>query len=808
MLEYLLLITIILLIYASMGYPAILFLLSKMFPKNHIYDRSYQPSATIIISAYNEQTIIDRKLENTLSLDYPRDKLRIIVVSDGSTDRTDDIVRSFGNSGIELLRTNVRCGKTAGINLAMERITTDIVIFSDANALYDRSAVRNLVRHFSDSSIGYVVGYSHYDNLIQNAAANSEHLYWDIEVRVKQLESDFSSIVGGDGAIYAIRRELFESLLASDINDFVNPLQIVSKGYRGIFDKEAWCSEKPAAEFQREFARKIRITNRSFNAILRLPALCNPLKFTRFAWQLVSHKLLRWFSPFIILIQYIIAIISSHNSLAMAIIVFYGLGACTALLGSARHRKVNSKAAFYIPYYFVLMNLAMIAGVMLRFRGKTISIWDTVRERSSAQYQIAGIVPFLLAGVILLSSIRICFWYGYGHRCLQVIIFLGLYALFHTYLGYPIILGLLALFRPTKTVRDNGYCPDVTLLILAYNEEKEIEAKLLNCMKLAYPRERLQIVVASDGSTDGTNEIIKKYVNSQIRLLDFSSNRGKVAALNDAMRQIDSEIVVFSDANVMYERQAIAKLVRNFADSRVGAVSGKVKLLDEEISYREAEALYYTIEHFIQAKESETGGMIGADGAMYAIRRALFEPPPEDTILDDFAIPMDIACRGNFVLHEEQAYGFEKNVQEIHGEFRRKARIIAGGIQCLLRGFGIPSANQKLLAFKFVSHKLLRWFLGPITIVLSFLLLGIQLMAPNRIFSVALYVILGWVFISIIGQVFRFARKVPVIAVCHYLMMMNIAAIAGCYLGFTGRQQVKWKSSTTPKKMNETVCAE
>ncbi len=795
MLEYLLYFTTILLVYIFIGYPLILFFVAKLFPKSHSHDSLYQPNVTIVISAHNEEAVIGKKLKNTLVLDYPKEKLKILVVSDRSTDETDAIVRSFQGSGVELIHTNKRGGKTAGLNQAMEQVSSEIVVFSDANALYERSAIRKMARHFCDPSVGYVVGHARYEDLSQNAAANSEHIYWNMEVRIKQLESDFSSIVGGDGAIYAIRRELYEPLRETDINDFVNPLQIISKGYRGIFDREAWCSEKPAADFQKEFARKVRITNRSFNAILRLPVVCNPLKFRRFAWQLISHKLLRWFSPFIILAQYLIAISIIHKPLPMAIVIIYSLIAFMALLGWSLRRNAKSPALFYIPYYFALMNVALIAGIILRFKGEVITIWDTVRERSSGRQQLVGIVPFLLLGILLTSFTRVCFFYGYGSLLLQIIVVLAIFSLFHTYIGYPLILGLLARLKPIRIKRDEQYRPNVTLLILAYNEEKEIEAKLINCMEIDYPKDKLDVVVASDGSTDATNQLIKQYANSQIRLLDFPYNRGKVAALNDAMREIASEIVVFSDANVMYEPQAIKKLVRNFADPQVGAASGKVKLLNDTLSYRDAEVFYYRIEHFIQEKESATGNMIGADGAMYAIRRELFQPPPDDTIVDDFAITMEIALRGKLVVHEPEACGYEKNTQEIHGEFRRKARIIAGGVQCFIRGVGIPPASQMFLFFKFISHKLLRWFLGPITALLMLLLLCIKITQPQRVFSAILYLALGWIILSIIGQLFRSTRKAMPIAICHYLMTMNVATIVGCYLGFTGRQKVNWKSN-------------
>ena len=167
------------------------------------------PPVTLIISAYNEEKMIGTKLENALELDYPPEKLTIMVVSDASSDRTDQIARSFENRAVVLIRSEERKGKTAGLNTAMEKVVSDIVVFSDANALYQRNTIRKLVRHFSDEQVGYVVGHARYETCEDSAAGQSEGAYWDLEIRIKIWESAFSSVVGGDGALYAIRRSLW-----------------------------------------------------------------------------------------------------------------------------------------------------------------------------------------------------------------------------------------------------------------------------------------------------------------------------------------------------------------------------------------------------------------------------------------------------------------------------------------------------------------------------------------------------------------------------------------------------------------------
>ena len=250
--------------------------MSHFKPATGIAKDAIRPSVSLLISCYNEEAIIRQKLENALQLNYPAGKMQIVVISDGSTDRTDDIVAEFQQSGIRLVRQEGRLGKTCGLNLAMTKIDSDIVVFSDANAMYHQDAIVRLVENFNDPSVGYVVGEARYVNTSTSSASTSENTYWQYEIMIKKMESKVHSVVGGDGAIYATRRELYEPLEQTDINDFVNPLQIIAKGYRGVYEPAAICYEDPAGDFAREFKRKTRIVNRSFSAILRIPAVLNP----------------------------------------------------------------------------------------------------------------------------------------------------------------------------------------------------------------------------------------------------------------------------------------------------------------------------------------------------------------------------------------------------------------------------------------------------------------------------------------------------------------------------------------------------
>jgi len=787
---------LLLLAYIYLGYPLLLCALARLFPRPHQMDDAFLPTVTLIISAYNEAGVIRAKLENSLSLEYPPEKLTVVVVSDCSTDATDQEVLSFAARGVKLVRAGERHGKTAALNQALAGVESEMVVFSDANAIYDRLAIRRLVRHFADPGIGYVVGDARYQEETVSAAGGSEGAYWDLEVMLKRWESGFSSVVGGDGAIYAIRRFLYQPLKEEDINDFVNPLQIAAKGYRGVFDEEAWCVERPAGEFQKEFSRKVRIVNRSFSGFLRVPQAANPLVTGRFAWQLVSHKVLRWFSPYFLglfLFFLLLDRLMDPSGLVGELLLWgAAFGGGLSLTGALLNRFWSVPLPLLLPYYFVLVNVASGLGVFYRLRGRTIVTWSTVREDDSAP-RPEPVTPRLVlhfSGVLLLLTASGVLLDDDALNAAAVIMVL---ALTHTFVGYRFLLLPLSRVSGKPLARDDAHAPVVTLLVVAYNEARVMEKKLLNSLELDYPRERLRIVVASDGSDDGTDQIVSRYLDRGVELLSFAVNRGKISALNDAMRQVDSEIVVLSDANVYYMPDAIRKLVRNFADPRVGAVSGKVVLLNDALSYGAAEHSYYCIEHLIQELEGSIGALIGADGAMYAIRRSLFTPPGSDTILDDLVIAMGIARRGHLVVHEKEALGFEENLLEIMGEFRRKVRIIAGGYQCLLRAAVFPRLSQPLLMFCFVSHKVLRWVSGYLLLALLGVLVQIQLGNGSPGFSLLLAGLVSALLVALLVQLFPALKWVKPAALCHYFFMLMAASLIGCYLGVTGRQKVRWR---------------
>ncbi|WP_246123324.1 glycosyltransferase [Marinobacter maritimus] len=378
-------------VYVYFGYPAILWLLTRGLPDITHRRGDQKPSVALVISCYNEEDVIREKLQNALELDYPQELLQIIVVSDGSEDGTDDAVREFEREGVVLIRQEGRLGKTMGINLAMEQITADITVFSDANAMYASDAISKLVRNFADLDVGYVVGAALYTDGNQSASAHNENLYWRYELAIKAMESRLHSVVGGDGAIYAIRTKLWEPLQQQDINDFVNPLQIIAKGYRGVFDADARCFEETAGDFDREVARKERIVNRAIRGLMRVGEVMNPAKTGIFSFEVISHKLLRWLIPLLLLAGVVGSVILAFAGFALFQLITAGsaMMLALALMGHFSANRNQLPAWIATPYYFVMVNGYAVRGIVRAVQGRTQVTWNSARNTGKGNFEVS-----------------------------------------------------------------------------------------------------------------------------------------------------------------------------------------------------------------------------------------------------------------------------------------------------------------------------------------------------------------------------------------------------------------------------------
>lgn len=326
--ESLFFILLFLAIYPYAIYPLLVILWSKLSGKRW-HQGDLTPRITMIISVYNEEGVIREKVENALSLDYPKDLFEIIVVSDGSTDKTDQIVTSFADARLLLRSYPERYGKTACLNKVVPDAKGEILVFTDANSMFPADTFMKLSRHFSDDRIGLVTGWTKYRNY--GGVEEATGIYARLEKIIKQGESLISSCVGADGAVFAVRKALYRPLKDYDINDFVIPLNVIGLGKRVVLDPEVYCVEKPSEGEVREFRRQVRITNRTIGAIGRNIGFLNPVKYGTFAFFLFSHKVIRFMVPFFFLGTFCVGLILSGNSIlyagfTIAQIVFIAVG--------------------------------------------------------------------------------------------------------------------------------------------------------------------------------------------------------------------------------------------------------------------------------------------------------------------------------------------------------------------------------------------------------------------------------------------------------------------------------------------------
>jgi cellulose synthase/poly-beta-1,6-N-acetylglucosamine synthase-like glycosyltransferase len=776
------------LLYIYVGYPLVLQIIVWVRGRRPVRRSDIEPRVSLIISAFNESHAIGEKLRNALALDYPRELLEIVVISDASDDGTDEIVRGFAAEGVKLFRQQQRRGKTAGLNRVIPELGGEIVVFSDANAIYDRDAIRLLVRNFADPAVGCVTGEARYLKGDTTASSLGERAYWDYEILIKRLETSVGSMVGGDGAIYAIRRSLWRTLPEEAINDFLNPLQIVVAGWRGVYEPEAVCYEETAGGARREYRRRVRIVSRSWRAVFQARGVLNPRRVGLFTFCLVSHKVLRWMTGVFVTTAAVALLALLLESIQMVPLFVLSVSALGALVLTAwpPARKVTAAAGYY-----VVISLASLVGIVKGTTGRVSGIWTPPRAGGAAPpalYFGPGMATLIAIGVSSAFALAVLI-VGRDGGARQVVFWVFVAILLYVYAGYPVLLAVIRRFVRNPILKSDIQ-PTVCLFVAANDEAAVIESKLRNSLALDYPRSRLSIVIASDGSVDGTNDIVRAFAPHGVRLLEFPFRRGKISAINDGMRLVDSEIVVFSDANTFLQPQAVRMLVRNFADETVGAVSGDVILFGERAALAESEDLYYRYERWLQAAESDIGSMLGVDGALYAIRRSLFQAPPADTILDDMAIPMAVVRAGRRVVFEPEAVAHEPGSDTASEEFTRKARVVAGAVQFLLRrDSSVPRRRFQLLA-ALISHKALRW-LSPAFAVFAFCA-SVVLAPTSRGFLAAALLQFAFLLAGLIGCI-PALRRVSPFGLAHYFWLVQAAAAVGFVRGVLGRQSVAWR---------------
>jgi biofilm PGA synthesis N-glycosyltransferase PgaC len=355
---------VVLILYHYLMLPIILYIVSLFFTRNYV--KAYNNSITVsfIVAALNEEKILHQKIKNCLEMDYPAEKMQFIFVLDGSTDRSYEIVKSYEHLGLICLYDRQRRGKTAAINRAVEIAVGEVVIFSDANSMFDKKAIQYLLQNFSDESIGGVCGRKGIVPNSDRAASRGDSFYWDIESVIKMLQSKIGSISTGDGEIFAIRRRLYHKLPEIIINDDTAiTFDLINDGYRVVYEPSAITYEEASLTLKDDFNVKVRMVAGGYQSLQIYGKLLFP-KVPLFCLQFISHKVLRWLMPVLLILLLISNMFLLEYRIYQCLFLLQLLFYLAALMGYLYKFRI-----LYFPLYYVAMNLAALAGLYKFARG-------------------------------------------------------------------------------------------------------------------------------------------------------------------------------------------------------------------------------------------------------------------------------------------------------------------------------------------------------------------------------------------------------------------------------------------------------
>ena len=369
-----------LIFYVYLGYPILVFLVSRVFPKR-VKRGDFEPLVSIVITAYNEERDIRRKLENTLLIDYPVEKVEIIVASDCSSDKTDDIVGEFADRKVRLLRQPERGGKTAAQNMAVENASGEIVLFSDATSMYRPNVLREMLPSFADEKVGCVAGKLIYVDDSGSTVGQAAKSYWSYETLLKESESSACSLIGVSGCIYAVRRSAYRPMYPEACSDFLIATVIYKQGMRTVYEPKAVCTEETNRQSKKEMRMRVRVISQTFTDLWRNREMLNPFRSGFFAVELISHKVLRYSIPLFLAAVFVASGILAWYSMFyfavfLAQVSFYFL-AFAAWVFERNDIKVGPLS---IPLYFVLTNLASVVGFFQFLRGERYASWEPIRD--------------------------------------------------------------------------------------------------------------------------------------------------------------------------------------------------------------------------------------------------------------------------------------------------------------------------------------------------------------------------------------------------------------------------------------------
>jgi cellulose synthase/poly-beta-1,6-N-acetylglucosamine synthase-like glycosyltransferase len=386
---------------------------------------------------------------------------------------------------------------------------------------------------------------------------------------------------------------------------------------------------------------------------------------------------------------------------------------------------------------------------------------------------------------------------------LKITFWVLLFIVFYAYIGYGILLYILIkikrLFGKSGIKPVAGYEPDVTLFIAAYNEKDFVAAKVKNSLELDYPIQKLHQVWVTDGSDDGTPDVLKQYPGVEVHHLPQRS--GKIGAMNRGMKFVKTPIVVFCDANTMLGSESIRRIVNLFSNPKVGCVSGEKRIFskDKDSAAGAGEGLYWKYESTLKKWDAELYSVVGAAGELFAIRTELYQEVERDTLLDDFIISLRVAQSGYTIQYDPEAYAIETASANVKEELKRKIRISAGGIQSVVRLRSLLNVfKYGTLSFQYISHRVLRWTLAPLSL-LFMLIAGFVLALNEGMFNLGLYSMVFWLQIifylaALLGWYLENRSiRLKLLFVPYYFFIMNLSVFLGFKRYLKKSQSVNWE---------------
>jgi cellulose synthase/poly-beta-1,6-N-acetylglucosamine synthase-like glycosyltransferase len=386
----------------------------------------------------------------------------------------------------------------------------------------------------------------------------------------------------------------------------------------------------------------------------------------------------------------------------------------------------------------------------------------------------------------------------------SILFWIGVFIIFYAYLGYGLLLFIIIkvrrlLGKNRLSIEQVDFEPEVTLLVAAYNEKDYVDMKVKNSLSLDYPKEKLRLVWVTDGSDDGTPDLLAKY--PEVNVLHQPERKGKIAAMNRAARLVETPIVVFSDANTILGEKSIRLIVDAFKNPKVGCVSGEKRILQKETegAAGAGEGLYWKYESTLKKWDAEWYSVVGAAGELFAVRTELLEEVEPDTLLDDFIISLRIAMKGYTIQYNPEAYAAETSSLSVKEELKRKIRISAGGIQSIIRLRKLLNIfKYGTLSFQYISHRVLRWSLAPLSLLLILILnlfLSIREIQQNQpgLYTVIMVLQLLFYLAALTGWILENRKlKVKVLFVPYYFFIMNYSVYLGFFRYLRRTQSVNW----------------